>query len=267
MFNMTEKLKNYLGWVLIISILLVAFSAWRYVSAYARSIQPASFRSFSASGEGKVVVVPDVAKFTFSVITEGGTDMGKLQTDNTTKINQAIDFLKKQNIDAKDIKTENYNLSPRYETANCGFRSDGFSQTCPPPKIVGYSINQTVAVKIRKDNFSKIGDALSGVVSNGANSVSQLDFTLDNPVTAENEARAQAIMEAKVKAKSIAKAAGFSLGELLGIDEGGGNYPMDKVYTLEAMGRGGDVAAAPAPSIEPGSQEVRISVTLRYEIE
>ncbi len=266
MWNMTEKLKNYLGWVLIISILLVAFSAWRYVSAYARSIQPASFRSFSASGEGKVVVVPDVAKFTFSVITEGDTDISKLQTSNTEKVNKAIKFLKDQGLDEKDIKTESYNLSPRYETANCGFRPDGFNQTCPPPEIVGYSISQTVSVKVRQDNFSKIGEALSGVIKQGANSVSQLDFTIDDPVTAENEARAQAIAEAKVKAKSIAKAAGFSLGELLGIDEGGMDYPMTKIYSMEAS-RDLGMAAAPAPSIQPGSQEVRVSVTLRYEIE
>ena len=101
---MTEKLKNYLGWVLIISILLVAFSAWRYVSAYARSIQPASFRSFSASGEGKVVVVPDVAKFTFSVITEGDTDISKLQTSNTdckTRINRRRLFQQRGSISFK----------------------------------------------------------------------------------------------------------------------------------------------------------------------
>lgn len=266
MLNMTEKLKNYLGWVLIISILLVAFSAWRYVSAYARSIQPASFRSFSASGEGKVVVVPDVAKFTFSVITEGGTDISKLQTSNTDKINKAIAFLKSQGLDSDDIKTESYNLSPRYQSSSCG-GVFGQPEVCPPPSIVGYSINQSVSVKIHQDKFSKIGDVLSGVISNGANSVSQLDFTIDDPVTAENEARAQAIAEAKMKAKSVAKAAGFSLGELLGIDEGGVGYPMPKVYSLEAMGRGGDVVSAPAPSIQPGSQEVRVSVTLRYEIE
>lgn len=265
MFNMTEKLKNYLGWVIIISLLILVGSAWRYVTAYSRSIQPSSFRSFSASGEGKVVIVPDIAQFTFSVITEGGPDIGKLQTDNTTKINQAIDFLKKRGVDQKDIKTENYNLSPRYQNVVCGNQFGDFARVCPPASIVGYTISQTVSVKIRKDNFSKIGAILAGVVESGVNNVSQLNFTVDDPIAAENEARAEAIAEAKMKAKSVARAAGFSLGQLLGIDEG---YSMPKIYSMSAdMGRGGAMSeSAPAPSIEPGSQEVRVSVTLRYEI-
>lgn len=264
---MTEKTKNYLGWVLIIGVLLVALSAWRYVSAYARSIQPAAFRSFSASGEGKVVVVPDVAQFTFSVITEGGTDISKLQTSNTEKTNQAIKFLRDLGLEETDIKTENYNLSPRYQSSAC-YQPFAGNTPCPPPEIVGYSISQSVSVKIKKEHFAKIGEALSGVIKQGANSVSQLNFTVDDPLAAENEARAQAIAQAKVKARSIAKAAGFSLGELLGIDEGGPDYPLPKFYGLEAMGRGGDmVASVPAPVIQPGSQEVRVFVTLRYEID
>ena len=62
-----------------------------------------------------------------------------------------------------------------------------------------------------------------------------------------------------------AKAAGFKLGRLLSIDEGY-NYPIYR--TMEAYGKGGDVSAmpAPAPAIEPGSQDIAVTVNLRYEI-
>lgn len=256
---MTEKTKNYLGWVLIIGVLLVAVAAWRYVGAYSRSIQPGSYRSFAVSGEGRAIVVPDIAAFTFGVVSEGGNDIAKLQTDNTNKVNKAIAFLKAQGIDEKDIQTENYNLSPRYQNVYC-------TVVCPPATIVGYSINQTVAVKIRDENFAKIGAIMSGVVAQGANTVSQLNFTVDDPTVVENEAREEAIAKAEAKAEAVADAADFDLGELISIDEGGYMPYYTKDVRMEAaMGMGGDMAA-PAPSIQPGSQEVVVSVTLRYEI-
>ena len=134
-------------------------------------------------------------------------------------------------------------------------------EPCPPPEIVGYSIRQTASVKIR--DFETIGDTLAGVVQNGANSVSQLSFTIDDPTEVRHEARKIAIERAQEKAQRIAEAAGFEVGRLLGIDESGGLPP---IYRMEGLGGAADFAQAAAPKIEPGSQEVSVTVTLRYEI-
>lgn len=257
---MNEKIKNYLGLTIIIAILVFAYASLKYVDYYSKSIQPSAFRSFSVSAEGKITAIPDVAQFTFSVITEGGKDITKLQKDNTEKINKAIEFLKANEIKTKDIKTQSYNLEPRYQYYRCPISRNGEVKPCPPPEIVGYTITQTVLVKIR--NFEKIGDILSGVIQNGANSVSQLSFTIDDPTKIEDQARTEAIEKAKEKAKSVAKAGGFQLGRLLSIEEGG-YYPTPRpLYALrEAVG------GAEAPTIEPGSQEVVVNITLKYEIE
>ncbi len=131
---------------------------------------------------------------------------------------------------------------------------------------MGYNVTQTVSVKAR--DFAKTGDLLAGAVSNGANSVSSLNFTVDDPTKLENEARAEAISKAKDKAQDIAKAGGFRLGRLLEISEGGGYPgPMPVLRFDEKVGYGGGAEAAPAPVIEPGSHEVRVEVSLRYEIE
>ncbi len=267
---MTEKIKNYLGIAIIISVLIVGFSAFGYVRTYSKSVEPSSFRSFTVSGEGRVVAKPDIARFTWSLITEGGTDLATLQTQNTEKSNAIINFLKEQDIDEKDIRTEQYQVSPRYESVQCAqpayYRNVGAPITCPPAKIVGYSVTQTVSVKVR--DFAKVGGLLSGVVEKGANSVSELFFTIDDPIKVENEARAKAIEQAKAKAKVVARAGDFGIGRLLGIDEGYQPYYAEKSVRNMAfdMAEGGAVAA-PAPSIEPGSQEVVVSVTLRYEID
>ena len=259
---MNERIKNYLNLAIIIGVIFVGVAAVSSSFAYRASIKPDSYRSFSVNAEGKVVAVPDIAFFTFGVLTEGGADIAKLQQENTEKINKAIAFLKALKINEKDIKTENYNLNPRYEYSNCGVVSNQ-PTPCPPPKIVGYTINQTVSVKIR--DFAVIGKALSGVVENDANDVSGLSFQIDDPFKVQNEARAQAIERAKQKARSIARAGGFRVGRLLGIDEGfsGPVYAMRYESALMADGKSG---GAPAPTIEPGSQEVVVNVTLRYEI-
>ena len=132
------------------------------------------------------------------------------------------------------------------------------------PTIVGYTVTQNLDVKVR--DFSKIGDILSGVVSNGANSVSSLNFTIDDPTSVQAEARAQAIQKAEAQAQEIASEAGFSVGRLLSINASNNTVqPMyDYAKTMSVGSAGG--AAVPAPTIEPGSNEVNVSVTLQYEI-
>ncbi len=92
---------------MVIGVLAIGYAAYSFSDAYSKSIQPSSFRSFSASGEGKIVAVPDVAQFTFSVVSEGGKDLGALQKSNVEKTNKIIDFMKSKGVDSKDIKTQN----------------------------------------------------------------------------------------------------------------------------------------------------------------
>lgn len=258
---MSAHLKNFFVVVGIISLLLFIGILNKYVNTYATSIQPSSFRSFTTTGEGKVVAVPDVAQFSFGVTSEGGMEITKLQGDNTKKMNAAIEFLKGKGIDAKDIKTEQYNLQPRMEYGGC-YKS---GLPCPPPKIVGYTISQSVTVKIRQ--FEKIGDAMSGIAALGVNSVSQLNFTIDDPKKLQSDARTQAIADAKIKAEAIAQAGGFRLGRLLSIEEGVKSPPMPMMYGSAMMRESLTMDAIPAPTIEAGSQDVAVNVTLKYEIQ
>lgn len=264
---MSNTIKNYLGVALIVGVLAIGYGVWSGANSLARSIDPSSLRNFTVQADGDAVAIPDVAEFSFSVLTEGGNDLGALQKENTEKANRAIAFLKENKVDGKDIKTSQYSITPRRKYFNCSPRTLGtggeVAEECPPPEIVGYTITQSVSVKIR--DFTKTGDIVAGVVKNGANTTSGLNFTIDDPTIVQDEARAEAIEKAQVKAKNIAKAAGFGLGRLISISEGG-YYPTPRIYSAkaEALGMGGD--AVSAPSIEPGSEEVTINVTLTYEI-
>jgi len=306
---MDKTLKNIIAAAGAVAVLAVAYAAVSYVTAYGKSIQPSSFRSFSVTAQGVATSIPDVAEFSFQVITQGGKDLTATQDQNTTAVNKVIDFVKTQGVPAKDIKTLYYNVDPQYQSYNCyptpipapipmsapavsqgksvssgsGFSGSASSgtvssgsaggapsnitmpiRTCPPQTIVGYNITQSVDVKMR--DFKKIGDIMGGVVTNGANQVGSLSFTIDDPTSVQDTARAEAIAKAKVKAEAMAKAGGFKLGRLLNISDGG----FTPYYYNQSVSAGAPASGAPVPptpTIEPGSQETTVSVTMQYEIE
>ena len=73
----------------------------------------------------------------------------------------------------------------------------------------------------------------------------------------ENEARAKAINQAKEKAKAISEASDVRLGRVLNI--------YDTTGPIFAEGLGGSDSRAfaiPTPTIEPGSQEIAITVKI-----
>lgn len=249
---MNEKFKNYLI-VAVIIFLIMAVSA--YVGLYARSISPS--RTFNVSGEGKVVAVPDVAELSFGVLTEGGKDLAKLTKENNDKINLIIGSLKGSGVQEKDIVTEFYNISPRYQYFNCNAPAAG-SAPCPPAEIVGYSVNQNVAVKIR--DIKKAGDILSAVVERGANTVSGLSFVVEDPSAIQNQARAKAIAKAKETAALMASAGGFRLGKIISVQEVSSS-PQPLTFS-DKMGMGGGGGAG----IEPGTQDIHSAIMLIYEI-
>ncbi|MBI1984620.1 MAG: SIMPL domain-containing protein [Candidatus Wildermuthbacteria bacterium] len=246
---MNTSLKNYSAAALILFLLAASFGIVQGVRSYTQSRE--SLRTFSVSAQGKAVAVPDIAQFSFGVITEGGLDVAKLQQENTAKSNAIIDFLKGSGIDPKDIQTQSYSVSPRYQGFDCSMRL-----ICPPSEIVGYTVSQTVSVKIR--DFTKISQALSQIVEKGANSVSQLSFSVDDQTLLKQQAREEAIAKAKEDAKTMARSAGFSIGRLVSVNEG-------TYFPVYGMG-GASLEKAQGPTIEPGSQEISVQVTLVYEI-
>lgn len=242
--------------------LLIGVAALLGAIEFGRSVDKTyPTRSFSVEGEGVAEIVPDVAKFSVSVVSDQGRDVAVVQKANSEKMAAVNAFLKESGIDEKDLKTEEYTLSPRYDYPNC----IGISP-CPQPTISGYTLTQTLRVTVR--DMEKISDLLSGVVANGANTVSQVVFTVDDEDEVKAEARMKAIEAAEKKATQIAKEAGFHMGRIVSVYEsqqpmfgyGGGMAEADAFKSVA-------VNAAPnAPSIEPGTSEVKVNITLTYEI-
>lgn len=234
--------------VLVLGILIFFVGQMVYES---KLLNQQNQNQITVSGEGKVYAKPDVAIVSLGVNTTGAT-VAVVTKNNTDKMNAVIDTIKNLGIEEKDIQTTNYNLTPLYNYTEYAGRI-----------FQGYTLDQNVQVKIR--DFTKIGDVLSEGTTNGANLVGDLQFTIDDPEQLKNEARAKAIAQAKANADNLAKASGVRLGKIINVFESNNYYPT--VYSNKALGMGGAVSeSAPAPSIQPGQQEVTITINLTYQV-
>lgn len=253
---MQNNIKNIIGISLALSSLIFALSAAFWASGVLKLREPA--RTFTVAAEGEVVAIPDIAEFDYAVITEGGENLTSLKADNVANSNRINSYLKENGIAEEDIKTINYNISPRYQHFPCPVGQ----RVCPPSEIVGYTITHSVRVKVR--DLTKVGELLSGVVTAGANSTSGLIFSIDNLETIQNQARNIAIQKAKDKAKNIANSAGVRLGKIVSINENFHTpFQFREMATKDLLAP--DQAFTP-PIIEPGSQEVKVIINIIFEI-
>lgn len=202
------------------------------------------------SGEGKTIGIPDVSLINLSVITEKMT-AEETTEENAKKMNEVIKFVKESGIDEKDVKTQSYQLSPRYDWIE-GKRV-----------FRGYQLISTLSVKIR--NLEKISAIIDGAILKGANQVGDIQFVIDDPEKLKEEARLKAIENAKEKAKSIALATGLKLGKIVNFSETVPEVYPYPVFREAELGMGGEGKLV-IPTIEKGSQEISVNVYLTFEL-
>ncbi len=234
----------------VLAILLIVVTVSQLYTVQSKSKEVNSVHTITISAEGKVTAQPDLVTVTAGVQNEGDT-AAKAQSDNSSKMNKAIDFIKNRiGVKAEDIHTQDYSIYPKYD-----YSSGKTVQS-------GYTVNQNLVVKLR--DLSKISDLLSGLTDNGINQIQNVSYTFDSPDNFREQAREMALSNAKEKAGNLAKAAGVRLGSLVSFYEnasGGGPIPYYSLQAKDGMGGGGN-----APQMEPGTQDITASVSVTYEI-
>ena len=203
---------------------------------------------FEVSGVGKVTVVPDTAIVGLGILSQQSS-VKAAQTQANTVINAISQSLKELGIDPKDIKTDNYSIYPQYDYASGRSR------------ISGYQVNISLTVTVQE--LDKVNSVIDTATAKGANTVSNIQLTVDDKRQKElvQQARSDAVQDAKAKAESLSRAAGLTLVRIVNVQESSPSSPRPIFMALDkaGIGGGGDT------QIQPGSTDITSSITLTYE--
>lgn len=207
-------------------------------------------RTITVEADGKAVMSPNIAVTTIGMDVEAKT-VAEAQTKNTTVINTLLSKIQALGVEKKDIQTANYDIYPQYDY------KDGTQV------LRGYRVSQNVTVKIRDLAKANNVIALAGEV--GATNVSGLRFTVDDRDVYKDQARQAALAKVKEKAEALEKALNVRVKSVISYNEyentGVQNLGYDK---MTATGMGG--APEAAPSLEAGTTDINMHVTLVFEI-
>jgi uncharacterized protein len=203
--------------------------------------------TFTVTGEGTIDAKPDLALVTVG-ITAQGTTVQAAQDQINSVIGKVSTGIKKLGVSDGDIQTQNYSINP-----NMDFQSS-------TQKITGYSANTNLVIKIHK--LETVNQIIDTATENGANQVGNVAFDVKDKQKLMDQAREKAVADAKNKAQQASRTAGFQLGRIITYTEGGSpnDYPRPM-----AMGTADAVKNVPT-QVEPGSTEIKLVVTLGYEI-
>ncbi|WP_411820903.1 SIMPL domain-containing protein [Hyphococcus formosus] len=206
-------------------------------------------RTITVNGEGTASAVPDMAVLNIGVQSDAPTAADALRA-NSSNMSATIKKLKDLGIADHDIQTSGLSLNPRYN----------YEKNRSKPEVIGFTASNTVTVRLR--DLSKAGTVIDQAVQSGANSLNGISFAFDEPKPLYNEARKNAVADAKAKAELLTDAAGVRLGRLITIQDGYVQSPSPKMYGARL-----EMAADSAVPMEAGESSITASISMVYEIE
>lgn len=172
------------------------------------SAQTAPLHSIvSATGQASVYVAPDQVKVDATVITQGNSAQEAAST-NATAVAAVVAALTKLLGQGANIKTIDYSVGPVYKyPANGGL-----------PTIAGYTASLTVETTL--GDITMIGAAIDTSIQAGATSIGALQFSLNNPDPAHQQALVLATKQASDHANAMAGALAHTVGGIISLQEG-----------------------------------------------
>ena len=152
----------------------------------------------SVTGEATVSVAPDQAQIDAGVTSDAKTAREASDANNAA-MGKVLLALKGAGIAEKDYQTSRLSLQPQYAPNRAG-----------PNPIVGYRASNRVTIRLR--DVTKVASVIDTLVGAGANDIGGIGFTVSSASKLLDEAREQAIADARRKAEIYARAAGVTLG-------------------------------------------------------
>jgi hypothetical protein len=200
--------------------------------------------AISVTGEATVSVPPDQAQIDAGVTSEAKTAREASDANNTA-MGKVLLALKGAGIEEKDVQTSRLSLQPQSAPNRTG-----------PAAIVGYRASNRVTVRLR--DVTKVASVIDTLVAAGANEIGGINFVVSQASKLLDDAREQAVADARRKAEIYARAAGVTLGAPLSISEEGSPGPMP--FRKMAAGM-----AASTP-VAQGEETLAVTVSVSWAI-
>ena len=204
----------------------------------------AADRMVSVTGEATVSAAPDSAVVRVGVSTQAASAR-EASNANAQKMTAVLAALKDSAIAEKDIQTAWLSLQPQYENGRPG-----------APRLAGFQASNQLSVRVR--DVKSLAALLDRVITVGATDVSGIEFVVSEQSKLLDEARQQAIADARRKAELYVKAAGGHLGQVVSIAEDNAAPPPRPMA--------GALRAA-AMQVAPGEQTLHVNVSVTYALE
>lgn len=222
-----------------LAILAGALAAPVAAPSAARAVE----RLVTVSGDATVAVAPDVAMIRLGV-TSQGKNAREASDANAKQMTALLAAIKEGGIADRDVQTSRLSLQPQYDQSKPG-----------AARLLGFQVTNQVTVRIRE--IDKMPAFLDRAIAAGANEMSGIEFIVSEQSKLLDQARDDAVADARRKAELYAKAAGVKLGNVVSITEEGSAPPPRPV--MQAM-------RANAVPVAPGEQMLRAAVTVSFEL-
>jgi hypothetical protein len=202
----------------------------------------AAERLVTVTGEATIAVAPDTAMMRIGVSSQDKTAREASEA-NARQMTAVLNAMKNAGVGDRDIQTSRLSLQPQYDPNKGG-----------TARLTGFQASNQVTVRIR--DIDKLPNVLDRAIAAGANEMSGIEFVVSEQSKLLDQARDDAIADARRKAELYAKAAGAKLGHVVSITEEGSAPPPRPMQAMRA-------GAVP---IAPGEQTLRAMVTVSYEL-
>lgn len=244
-------LRSRWSFIFVLTFALILSFSFRDSKVFAADSSTATTaKTINVTGDGEVTATPDIAYLSLGVITDKPTTV-EAQNANSIAINNVISAIKKENIKDEDIKTTDYNISPKYN----------YDKTTGTSTLVGYTVSSTLNVTIR--DISKVGQIIDTAVANGANISNNISFGISDYEKYYNMALLNALSNAQGKAETISNSLGIKLTIPVKITEDSSGIPNNSFVPLNTKLEAGNSSAS--TSIQIGTDKVKANVSLVYE--
>ena len=206
----------------------------------------------SVTGSGTVLVESDLA-----IVTVGVQETSKDVLEAQSTVNEKITAIKQALLDAgveeSSINTDSINIYANYDYSD------------NTEVIVGYTARNSLSV--RTTDMDNVGSLIDAAFAAGANTLDNVQFTVQDDTQAREQALTMAVEDARRKADVLASAAGLQVASIERISEGGvsvydsmRNYAADTVMAAEESGGAGTLVQAALVSVDA-------SVSMEFELQ